>query len=303
MKPKIPIVCGPTGSGKSALAMAYARATDAAIINADSMQVYRGLDIGTAKPSLAEREEIPHYLIGIVDPTERFSVANYIEHVKFVLEELITSGKKLIIVGGTPQYITALLEGIRYIPDSSNQALRQSIERKIENEGGEKSLELLRQVDPKRASLLHSNDTKRIARALEIYYTVGLKQSQWDTEESRESLPYDFYAYGIQWERPVLYERINLRVDRMLEEGILDEAKTVYDMHLTKENTARQAIGYKEFFPYFRGEMSLEDCIAQLKQSTRRYAKRQLTWYRKMPVHWFSPDTLPEAINYLIENF
>lgn len=297
----IPIICGPTASGKSSLAFSFAKASQGIIINADSMQIYKHLNIGTAKPPVDEINTVEHFLLDFLDLDVKYSVSDYIEDVSKVLDEQSSMANTITIVGGTPQYIQALTEGIRFIPNSSDATIRAEIDAELREEGGEALLEKLSKVDPEKASQLHPNDHKRIGRALEIYYVSGQKQSEWDQMHTREKLPYDFDLYAINWEREELYSRINKRVDIMISNGLLEEAKALFEMDLPLDATALQAIGYKEIFPYFKSEESLEDCIETLKRNSRRYAKRQLTWYRKMNIHWFKPDEMDYALNRLLE--
>lgn len=293
----ITVICGPTGSGKTGLALALAEKIGASIVNADSMQIYKGLDIGTAKPTLEERQIAPHYLIDIKNPAEKYSVRDYMKDVKKCIDEAQSREEKLIFVGGTPQYVTSLVEGIHYIPDSTDHAYRAELEKILADMGPESLWKVLEEVDFPRAQVLHPNDHKRIIRALEIYHTTGMRQSDWDEAGQRIFLPYTFEVYAPNWPRDVLYDRINRRVDLMMEQGLLEEAKKVYDMDLPADATCLQAIAYKEFFPYFEEKAALEESVELLKRNSRRYAKRQLTWYKKLNyIHWIKPEDFEDFV-------
>lgn len=277
----IPIITGPTASGKSSFAIDLAkRIGNSVIISADSMQVYKHLNVGTAKASQKERAEVEHLMLDILELDEKFTVETFQKLALKNIDKVLAAGKFPIICGGTPQYITSLAEATKFKPRSNDSELRESLERRMEVEGSEALLADLKKVDPAKADGLHPNNKRRIIRALEIAYTTGEKQSDWDEQAESLDLDYEFKVYMFDWERDVLYERINKRVDIMLEEGILDEAKMLYEANLPADSTSLQAIGYKEFFPYFAGEMSLDEAITDLKKYSRRYAKRQLTWFR-----------------------
>lgn len=287
----VPVITGPTASGKTALSLPLAEALGAHIISCDSMQVYRGLDIGTAKADAEEQKRIPHHLLDIRDPGENFSVQDFIDECEKVLEELDARGIFPVFVGGTPQYITSLVEGIRFAPQSVDPELRLELNKRIEAEGGEAMLAKLAQKDPERAAKLHPNDKKRIVRALEIALTSDTTQSEWDSPQNRRALTRRFEVVAVDWPREILYERINERVERMFEKGLADEALWLMRQELPPGSTCLQAIAYKELFPYLRGEMSLEEAKALLKRNSRRYAKRQLTWFRgKDWIRWIKPE-------------
>lgn len=287
----IPIITGPTASGKSSFAIELAEALgDSAIVGADSMQIYKGLDIGTAKATPEERDRVPHYLLDILELEEKFNVREYQELAASTVSDLLVQDIMPVVVGGTPQYVTSLAEGIKFMPQSTDPELRAKLEARMEIEGSESLLEELSEIDPIKAEELHPNNKRRIVRALEIAYTTEDKQGDWDEEAKTIEFPFKVKVYCFDWPREVLYERINKRVDKMLEDGLLDEAKYLFDLNLPEKTTCLQAIGYKEFFPYFRNEASLEDCIEDLKRASRRYAKRQLTWFRsKTWVNYLDP--------------
>jgi tRNA dimethylallyltransferase len=244
------------------------------------MQIYKGMDIATAKPTEDEMQGIPHHLIGFVSPDEPFSVAKYCELAKNVISDINGRGKKIVLVGGTGLYYSSLTDNVEFLPDETDFEYREHLKKRAETEGMQVLFDELRKVDPEAATSLHINNSGRIIRALEIYHTTG-KTKTMQNELSRKS-PTPFRTVAICLDarnRQFLYDRINRRVDIMLESGLLDEAKQFFESPLG--STARQAIGYKELDPYFKGEKSLDDCIENLKMQTRRYAKRQLTWFRR----------------------
>ena len=296
---KIIVLAGPTASGKTALSVSLAQRLDGEIISADSMQVYRGMDIGTAKVREEEKQGIPHYLLDILDPSESCSAARYASLADPILQDILSRGKTAIIAGGTGLYIDALIKGREYAPAPSGK-MRESLEKEADDMGMEHMLNQLRQVDPESAERLHLADRKRILRALEVYRETGITMTE-HNRISRE-IP-DRYLplwLGLTTEpRSLLYDRINLRVDKMLNDGLLDEIRFLLQQGLTPASTALQAIGYKEFIPVLSGERSPEEATEMVKQGSRRYAKRQLTWFRRNPdMHWLirGADTKDDEI-------
>ena len=279
-KSKVIAVVGPTASGKTSLAVEIAKAVDGEIISADSMQIYKGMFIATAQPSEEEKQGIPHHLISIIEPSETYSVAQFVSDAKKCIEEIEARGKVPVIAGGTGLYVDSLLYGIDFgfVPDNSE--VRQKLKERMENEGAEKLLQELYEIDPETAETLHVNNAGRIMRALEVYYLTGETISE-QKRKSRENGPdYEsLYVYIDYADRQILYNRIEKRVDIMVESGLLEEAEKF--ISLGEETTAKQAIGYKELKPYFRGECSLEEALDNLKKETRHYAKRQMTWFRR----------------------
>lgn len=290
-KPIIPIITGPTASGKSSFAIDLAKRIDnSVIISADSMQVYKHLNIGTAKATAEERSEVEHLMLDILELDEKFTVETFQKLALENIEKALAAGKFPIVCGGTPQYITSLAEATKFKPRSNDRALREALERRMEEEGSEALLKDLKKIDPGKAVELHPNNKRRIIRALEIAYTTGEKQSDWDEQAESLDLDYEFRVFMFDWDREVLYERINKRVDIMLKQGILEEAKMLYETSIPADSTSLQAIGYKEFFPYFEGDISLDEAVNDLKKYSRRYAKRQLTWFRHKPwVNYLDP--------------
>lgn len=279
-KPRVIAIGGPTATGKTALSVALAQRFDGEILSADSMQIYRGLDIGTAKVTPEEQQGIPHHLVDIRDPEELFSVADFVALAQQIIADLDRRGKLAIVAGGTGLYITSLLNGMAFAPEKTDPALRTALQQRAEQEGAQALYEELRTVDPAYAAMVHPNNLPRVIRALELYQATGRRMSEQRQQARAVQPPYRALCLCLTCrDRSVLYRRIDERVDRMVQQGILEEAKLVYD-HRDSYKTAAQAIGYKEFFPYFEGKASVNDCANRLKQASRNYAKRQLTWFR-----------------------
>lgn len=283
-------VVGPTASGKTALSIRLAKEYNGEIVSADSMQIYTGMDIATAKPTKEEMDGIPHHLMDFLSPTESFSVSQYVEMAKNAIDEILSKGKLPILCGGTGLYVRSLVENVQFSPEQTDEKLRAELNERYQTEGGESLLKELSEFDPETAQKLHPSNSKRIIRAIEIYRTTGITMSEQVSSSKRIPSPYDVTMIGITYsDRQKLYDRINRRVDIMLENGLLEEAKAFYQSEYGK--TAVAAIGYKELNPYLDGEVSLEQAVEHLKQETRRYAKRQLTWFRKDEyIHWIQAD-------------
>ena len=280
-KPRVVAVGGPTASGKTALSVALAKAFDGEIINADSMQIYKNLDVGTAKPTTQEQQGIPHHLLGFLPPETPFSVADFTAAADPLVREISAHGKLPLVVGGTGLYITSLLNGVAFAPEKLDPTIRARLQAQAEAEGGAALYAKLQAVDPDYAAQVHPNNLPRVIRALELFEATGRKMSEERVNARAAEPPYRALCLCLTCrDRTALYDRIGRRVDLMVENGVLDEARQVYD-HRDSYRTAAQAIGYKEFFPYFEGTASLDDCTERLKQATRNYAKRQLTWFRR----------------------
>ncbi len=280
-KPRVVAVGGPTASGKTALSVALAKAFDGEIINADSMQIYKNLDVGTAKPTTQEQQGIPHHLLGFLPPETPFSVADFTAAADPLVREISAHGKLPLVVGGTGLYITSLLNGVTFAPEKLDPAIRARLQAQAEVEGSAALYAKLQAVDPDYAAQVHPNNLPRVIRALELFEATGRKMSEERVNARAAEPPYRALCLCLTCrDRAALYDRIGRRVDLMVENGVLDEARQVYD-HRDSYRTAAQAIGYKEFFPYFEGTASLDDCTERLKQATRNYAKRQLTWFRR----------------------
>ena len=284
---KIVCVVGPTASGKTALSVALAKALNGEVISADSMQIYRGMDVGTAKVTLEEMDGIPHHMIDVAEPWESFSAARYVEMADPLLQDILHRGKTAIIAGGTGLYVDALMAGRTFAPYPET-GRRQELEQEAEEQGMEHMLLRLRQVDPDSAERIHMADRKRIIRALEVYEETGKTITQHNLETQAVPDKYQPVWLGLTYEpRQLLYDRIDLRVDNMLKQGLLEEIHSLLDRGIPRQCTAMQAIGYKEFLPVLDGTEQLETAVEQVKQGSRRYAKRQLTWFRRNPkIHW-----------------
>ena len=280
-KPRVVAVGGPTASGKTALSVALARAFDGEIINADSMQIYKNLDVGTAKPSAEERQGIPHYLLDFLSPETPYSVAEFTAAADPLIRDITARGRLPLVVGGTGLYITSLLSGMAFAPEKTDPAIRARLQARADTEGGAALYAELQKIDPDYAAQVHPNNLPRVIRALELFEATGRRMSDQRREARPAEAPYHALCLCLTCrDRAVLYSRIDRRVDEMVENGVLDEARQVYD-HRDAYRTAAQAIGYKEFFPYFEGTANLTECTERLKQATRNYAKRQLTWFRR----------------------
>ena len=280
-KPRVVAVGGPTASGKTALSVALARAFDGEIINADSMQIYKNLDVGTAKPSAQERQGIPHYLLDFLSPETPYSVADFTAAADPLIRDITARGRLPLVVGGTGLYITSLLSGMAFAPEKTDPAIRARLQARADTEGGAALYAELQRIDPDYAAQVHPNNLPRVIRALELFEATGRRMSDQRREARPAEAPYHALCLCLTCrDRAVLYSRIDRRVDEMVENGVLDEARQVYD-HRDAYRTAAQAIGYKEFFPYFEGTANLTECTERLKQATRNYAKRQLTWFRR----------------------
>lgn len=275
--------------GKSALALAVAKEFSAEIVSADSMQIYKKLDIGTAKPSPQEREEVPHHLLDVVEPWESFDLSTYQKLALGAISDIHRRGKLPLLSGGTGLYVRSVLEDYLFTEESSAPSIRSELSQMSTVD----LLAKLKAVDPKSALRLHPNDRRRLERALEVYLVTGKPISQQQSQMSRKKR-FHSLTFCLTRSRPELYRRVEQRVDQMIQEGLLDEARMLYDLTSAPQQTAMQAIGYKEFFPFFRGECSLEDAISILKRNTRRYAKRQLTWFRREDVIWLDLTELGE---------
>ena len=279
-KPKVIVICGPTASGKTALSIELAKKINGEIISSDSMQIYKDMDIGTAKPSKEEMQDIPHHLLDFVEPNQRYSVAEFKKDAEKAIEEILAKGKTPIVVGGTGLYVDSLIYGIEYQDIELDEKYRQELENRVETEGLAKLYEEAKQIDPQAIEKISSNDKKRILRILEIYKSTGKTKTQQEIESRKNGVKYDYKVFAINWERELLYERINKRVDIMIKNGLEEEVRNLVNKY-TKFPTAMQGLGYKEVVEYFDGILTYEEMIDKIKQESRRYAKRQLTWFRK----------------------
>ena len=299
-------VVGPTASGKTALSVALAKALGGEVISADSMQIYRSMDVATAKPTAEEMQGVTHHLIDFLEPGESFSVARYCELAKAAIADIRGRGRLPILCGGTGLYVDSLLNNMRFEEQEYDPALRAAITAELEQKGIDVMLDELRSFDPESADrLAEGRNPKRIIRCFEVYRSTGMTQTELNSRQLSAESPYRAIRLGLTAaDREFLYERINRRVDLMLENGLLDEARAFYRGGYGE--TAAAAIGYKELLPYLHGEADLESCIESLKRATRRYAKRQLTWFRRdESTRWFEIDNMSfdeikaEAITYI----
>ncbi len=285
------IICiaGPTASGKTALAVELAKCIDGEVVSCDSMQVYKRMDIGTAKPSIEEMEGIPHHMLSVAEPWEDFSVSRYCKMADDVLQDILKRGKTAIIAGGTGLYMDALIRGNDFAPFPST-GMREKLEEQADREGMEAMLALLASIDPQSAARLHLKDRKRIIRALEVYYETGETITAHNEKTQKIPPKYDPVWFALEDEdRQTLYNRIDSRVDKMQNMGLMEEIKSLLSEGVPEKCTAMQAIGYKEFVAALRGECTVEEAAQQVKQASRNYAKRQLTWFRRNKnMHWLT---------------
>lgn len=294
MQPMV-ILTGPTAVGKTALSIELAKRINGAVISADSMQVYKHMDIGSAKILPEEMQGIPHYMIDELEPEEEFHVVRFVEMAKKYLAEIYAAGKIPIIAGGTGFYIQALLYDIDFTDQKSDEAFRSRLETLAKEQGREKLHEMLREVDPASAEAIHANNMKRVIRALEFYHLTGKRISEHNEQERQKSSPYNFAYFVLTDDRAKLYEHIDKRVDYMIEQGLVDEVQKLKEMGCHRDMVAMQGLGYKEILAYLDGELTLEEAVYIIKRETRHFAKRQLTWFkREREVFWVEKD----AYNY-----
>lgn len=291
MKKKIIIIVGPTAVGKTDLSVELAKELNGEIVSADSMQIYKHFNIGSAKPTQEEMQGIKHYLIDEVDPFTNYSAAEYQEHAKKYINEIFEKGKTPIIVGGTGLYVNSLIFDMDFSKSVQDFQYRAELEKLAEEHGNQYVHELLKVIDPKSYEKLHYNNLRKVVRALEIFKVTGETIHDFSSDLVKTE-DYDYTFIGLTRNRKRLYVRINKRVDIMVEQGLLDEVKMLKDMGLNESNTSMQGIGYKEVVPYLEGRYDLETMMSLLKQNSRRYAKRQMTWFRRYDdITWFDYDT------------
>ena len=279
-KQKVIVICGPTASGKTALSIELAKKVNGEIVSCDSMQIYKEMDIGTAKPTLEEMQGIKHYMIGIISPNERYSVADYKKDAKKAIREIINKGKVPIVVGGTGLYIDSLIYEIEYQDIEFDKEYREHLEKEVKEKGLEELYNVAKEIDPEAIEKISKNDKKRILRILEIYHATGENKTEQERKSRQKEVEYDYKVYALNMDREKLYDRINKRVDKMIEEGLIQEVEKIYKKY-NDFPTAMQGLGYKEVVEYLEGKLTKEEMIEKIKQETRRYAKRQLTWFRK----------------------
>ncbi len=289
------VVAGPTASGKTALSIELAKAVDGEIVCGDSMQIYKYMDIGSAKPDEEERRGVPHHLFGFVDPRENFSLADYVERAKEAVEEINQRGKMPIVVGGTGLYIDTLIDNIVLDKTEPDEEYRRKL-KKLSTAFGTKYLhDMLKYIDEAESQRISENDEKRIIRALEIFKTTGKTKTEQKLLSKSIPSPYDSVWFAVDMDRELLYDRINRRVDIMLEKGLIKEVEQLLSMGVTEENTAMQGIGYKEIAEHIKGEVSLDAAVENIRKRTRNYAKRQLTWFRRnQRINYIKYDNIKE---------
>lgn len=275
------ILTGPTAVGKTAASIGLAKAVGGEIISADSMQVYRQMDIGSAKITKDEMQGIPHYLVDVLEPEEAFNVVRFQELAEEAMEEIFRNGHIPIVVGGTGFYIQALLYDIDFTENDSDLSFREELEKKAGEEGAESLHALLEKADPQAAAQIHPHNVKRVIRALEFNRKTGQKISEHNERERQKESPYNFAYFVLTDDRKALYERIDRRVDKMMEQGLLEEVRRLKDRGLPRDSVSMQGLGYKELFAYLEGEYPLEEAVRIIKRDTRHFAKRQLTWFRR----------------------
>lgn len=301
LKPKVIVIGGPTASGKTALSIELAKAIDGEIVSADSMQIYQEMDIGTAKPTEEEKQNIKHYMLDIIKPNQRYSVADYKKDAKEAIRKIIKKGKTPIVIGGTGLYIDSLIYEIEYPELEIDISYRKELEEIADKEGLLGLYEKAKTIDKDAMEKINVNDRKRILRVLEIYHQTGKTKTELE-KESRKEPEFDYRMFAIDMNREVLYDRINRRVDIMLENGLIEEVKNIYEKY--KEfPTAMQALGYKEVVEYLENKITKEEMIEKIKMESRRYAKRQLTWFRKnKETKWLNgEDSIENNIQIILE--
>ena len=296
MQPKLVVITGPTASGKTALGVMLAQRLGGEVVSADSMQIYRGMDIGTAKPTPEEMQGVPHHMIDIADPTENYSVSRYAKEAAACVDDILARGKLPIVVGGTGLYIDSLIAGRTFADGTADTALRQELSERYDEIGGEGLLGELRKVDPERAAKLHPADKKRIVRAMEVYILTGRTITQHDAETRTVPPRYDAAKIALDFaDRQDLYDRIDRRVELMVRQGLFDEVRALLAAGVPADCTAMQAIGYKEAVAAVRGEAAPQDAVAAIQLASRRYAKRQLTWLRRdADLFWLRHEKTPD---------
>ena len=303
MKPKVIVIVGPTASGKTSLSIELAKKINGEIVSCDSMQIYKDMDIGSAKPTKEEMQGIKHYVLDEVEPTKRFSVAEYKIKAEEAIEEILKKKKVPIVVGGTGLYANSLIYGIEYDDIKLDEEYRNKLMNEASSEEGLKKLyEDAKKIDEKAIEKISPNDKKRIIRILEIYHATGKNKTEQEKNSRKNEVKYDYKIFGINIERPILYERINKRVDIMVEQGLIEEVKALVKKY-PEFPTAMQAIGYKEIVQYLNNELTKEEAIEKIKQETRRYAKRQITWFKRIEnLKWIDGlENTQNNINIILE--
>lgn len=303
---KIPliVIAGPTASGKTKLAVELAKKYNGEVVSADSMQIYKYMNIASAKPTEEEMQGIPHHLIDIFEPDHNFSVAEYVKMAKEAIADIHSRNKTPILCGGTGLYISSLIDNVKFDDTGNDDLIRLKLQDEAERYGNHYLWEKLNKIDPETASKVHENNLSRVIRGIEVFELTGIKLSEHKINSRKEITPFDSCVIGLTFsDRVLLYDRINSRVDSMIENGLVEEARYMYEN--CKTATSKQAIGYKELIPYFENLCSLESCVEKIKQETRHYAKRQLTWFRRIDgIQWIQIDKFDKYKNFIekVEN-
>ena len=300
---KVVVICGPTASGKTALSIELAKKINGEIVSADSMQIYDEMNIGTAKPDQEEMQGIKHYLIGNIKPTNRYSVSEFKKDAISAIKEIVSKEKMPIVVGGTGLYVNSLVYGIDYPEIQTNLEYRKKLEKIVEEKGLQYLFEKAVEIDKEAMKNISPNDKKRILRVLEIYKETGKTKTELERESRKNGIPYDYKIFAINMPREILYDRINRRVDIMIEKGLIDEVSSLYEKYGESLLTSMQAIGYKEVVEFLKGNCTKEEMIEKIKMETRRYAKRQLTWFRKIEnIQWLDGlNDIQNNVNIILE--
>ena len=301
-KEKVIVICGPTASGKTALSIELAKKINGEIVSCDSMQIYKEMDIGTAKPTKEEMQGIKHYMIDIISPDERYSVADYKKQAKEAIKEILSKGKVPIVVGGTGLYVDSLIYEIDYPEIEFDEKYRKELEQEVEEKGLNTLYEKAKEIDEEAIKKISPNDKKRILRILEIYHATGKNKTEQEKESRKNKPEFNYKVFALNMERSKLYDRINKRVDIMIENGLIEEVENIYKKY-NEFPTAMQGLGYKEVVDYLEKRLTKEKMIEKIKQETRRYAKRQLTWFRKnKETIWLNEeDTIQNNIKIILE--
>lgn len=303
MKPKLVIVFGPTAAGKSELVLALAPRLNAEVINADSQQVYRQMDIGTAKPSKAQRAKVPHHVIDVIDPDEEFNVARYRELATAAARDIRSRGKQAIVSGGTGLYIKALTRGL-FVGPAKDAEIRKTLNAQAETNGLSSLYKRLERVDSSATSWIHPNDRQRIIRALEVYELTGKPISEWHKQHSFRESAFSTLKIGLDRLRAELYDRINQRCDQMIDAGLVHEVKGLFEKGYSRELTSLRSVGYRHIGLFLAGRMSFDEAVQLMKRDTRRLAKRQLTWLRRdEAIRWFHPERQRQEIHRAVQSF
>ena len=304
-KPKVIVICGPTASGKTALSIELAKRISGQIVSADSMQIYDEMDIGTAKPTKEEMCGIKHYLTGDISPNKRYSVSQYKKDAEKCIKEILDNRNNPIVVGGTGLYINSLIYGIDYPDMQTDLNYREVLERQVIEKGLDELYDRAYEIDSNAMQKISKNDKKRILRVLEIYHQTGKTKTELELDSKKNGVPYDYKIFCINMEREILYDRINKRVDLMIAKGLIEEVRNLYEKYGKDMLTSIQAIGYKEVIGYLQGIYSKEEMIEKIKIESRRYAKRQITWFKKIEdLIWLDGlDNIENNIKVILEEY